>query len=487
MSAGLLLVLVVVTAYLATHVAQEWLARRLLIVSGAEYLLLGLLLGPELSGLFRAEVVRGFAPLTALALGWVGVLVGMQFRLRALVRVPARVYRLGFGVALATGSAVTAAALAIIVPLFAVPREAALGAALALGAIATTSTPAGIEIAARALGRRGPVVQQLTYATAIDALVAIVALGLLACWLHPPAGVEVTDVGRAPALPAGVAPWPGVHRSWAVIALAIGAIGGTLFHLFLGGERKADRLFVGLAGSVILAAGTATYLGLSPLLASLVVGVILVNTARAPEEIARVLAAGERPLYFVLLIFAAASWRPSAQSAWLTPVVAYLVVRAGAKILGARALTWWNDAREELGRDWGRALVGQGGLAIALAFDYLLRGDGSPLANLVFTAAIASVLLTEFAAARLVRSVLEPLVAPLVEPVVSGAARAGSRVARGAVQAAHVVHAVHDAVSGVVHPAPEARGAPSARDDVPPRGEARQRAEAPPRRAPGAD
>ena len=39
---------------------------------------------------------------------------------------------------------------------------------------------------------------------------------------------------------------------WAVISVAIGAVGGVLFHLFVGGERNVDRLFISIAGAVIL-------------------------------------------------------------------------------------------------------------------------------------------------------------------------------------------------------------------------------------------
>ena len=405
MSAGILLVLVIVTAYLATHVAYEWIARRFLIISGAEYLLLGILLGPEVSGIFSADVLQGFAPLTSLALGWVGVLVGMQFYLPVLVKAPGVVYRLAFAESLTTFAAVAAASLGVIVWAFPAPVELAIGPAIALGAVACASTPSGIEVAARALRHRGPVVRQLQFATAIDALVGIVALGLLACWLHPSTGTP----SRQPTV-----------TEWAVITLGVGAVGGALFHLFLGDERKIDRLFVSVAGAVILASGTATYLEVSPLLASLVVGFILVNTSRNREEIGRVLATAERPLYFVLLIFAGASWQPSAQSAWVFPVVAFLFARAFGKIWGARVATWWNGQGEQLGYDWGRALIGQGGLAVAIALDYLLRA-GSVQANVVFSAAVASVLLTEFAAARLVRSAIAPIVerataiVPLVE------------------------------------------------------------------------
>jgi hypothetical protein len=67
-------------------------------------------------------------------------------------------------------------------------------------------------------------------------------------------------------------------------------LGGTLFHLFLGEERKVDRLVVSLGGAVILASGTAAYLNVSPLLATLVIGIVLVNTSRGRAELRTVLA-----------------------------------------------------------------------------------------------------------------------------------------------------------------------------------------------------
>ena len=58
-----------------------------------------------------------------------------------------------------------------------------------------------------------------------------------------------------------------------------------------------------------------------------------------------------------------------------------------------------------LGLHWGRGLLGQGGLALAVALSYLYQED-VPLANLVFTAAVASVLLTDVLSARFVRSLV---------------------------------------------------------------------------------
>src|SRR5919206_881865 len=102
MSSALVLVLAVALAYLAAHVAFDWLARRFLIVSGAEYLLLGILLGPQVTGVLSARTMAGFAPLTTLALGWIGAIVGTQFYLPGLVRIRGLMYRLPFREALAT-------------------------------------------------------------------------------------------------------------------------------------------------------------------------------------------------------------------------------------------------------------------------------------------------------------------------------------------------------------------------------------------------
>ena len=61
MSPSFILVLIVAVAYLAAHVAFDRLARRFLIVSGVEYLVLGLLLGPQVSGFLSEATIHAFA------------------------------------------------------------------------------------------------------------------------------------------------------------------------------------------------------------------------------------------------------------------------------------------------------------------------------------------------------------------------------------------------------------------------------------------
>ena len=404
MSAGLVLVILVVVAYLAAHVAFDWLAKRFLIVSGVEYLVLGILLGPQVSGVLSAETLGSFSPITTLALGWIGAIVGMQFYLRDLVRIGGQQYRLAFFEALTTLAVVMGIEMLVLAWLFDIPYTQSAIPGFALGAIAATSTPAGIEVIARRLSRRGPIVRQLEITTAVDALVAVTAVGLMMCFSNPTG----PDAAR-----------PLTTTEWVAITLGIGIIGGALFHLFLGSERHIDRIFIALAGAIILTSGAASYLGLSPLLPAMIVGIMLVNTSGSRQEIQRALSNAERPFYFVLLIVAGASWRPGLVASFI-PVVLFLLARAMGKVGGARLGARVNDALPVLGPNWGRALLGHGGLALALALDYV-QHDRLSFPNIVFTAAIVSVLLTDLSSARLAQSVITPFLTRGIRPQVSAA------------------------------------------------------------------
>ena len=399
MSGPLLLVLAVGVAYLAAHVAFDWLARRFMIISGAEYLLLGILLGPQIANVLSENVMAGFSPLVTLSLGWVGAIVGTQFHLPSLVRVRALSYRVAFAEALLTLFFVAAVEFAVMQWWLGLPAWDGIAAAIALGAIAAVSAPAGIGIVARHLGRRSALLRQLEITTAIDALVGIVTIGLLLAIRHP------GDVGVAR---------PVTTTEWVVISLAVGIIGGVLYQLFLGRERDEDRLFISLAGAIILTSGAAAYLHLSPIFTAMAMSATLVNLSSSRQEIARTLHASERPFYFVLLIFAGASWQPSLR-AWAIPVVLYLVARTLAKVGGARMAARLTHTLPALGANWGRALLGQGPLALALGLEFVRMPD-APVPNVVFTAAIAAVLLLDVSSAWLIRSVEPAAVEGAREP-----------------------------------------------------------------------
>lgn len=389
MSSALLLVVLVAVAYVAAKLAFQWIGRHFLIVSGAEYLLLGILLGPQVSGLLTPGALRSFIPFMTLALGWMGAMVGMRWYLPGMVRLRGVFYRVAFVQSLTTLVLVSGASLLVFVRLFGVTPGYALLPALALGAIGTCSSADAIKLIVERLGRRSPVVRQLEVAVGMDSLVAIATLAVVFSLNH----VAAPQLERSP-----------TAVEWLVISCAVGVAGGALFHLFLGEERDPDRLFISLAGAIIFVTGAATYLQLSPLLPGVLMGAILANTSRNRHEIEAVLHRVERPLYFVLLLCGGALWSPGA-GAWLLPVTVFLAMRMLSKVYVSRLTARVNDMLPVLGPNWGRALLGQGGLALAIGFNYLIENNAF-FPNIIFTASVVSVLLTDLVSARLMQAVV---------------------------------------------------------------------------------
>ncbi|MEJ2541427.1 MAG: hypothetical protein P8188_15905 [Gemmatimonadota bacterium] len=148
---------------------------RLILKTGTHFLFFGFLLGPAAMGLVSDEAIRGLSPLVGLALGWIGLLFGLQFERSTLKQFP-RVFllvaagqaALTFVLCLAAGL-VTARILGADHP--AVPLMV-LGAA----ATACVSTPAGVAVVSANFLAKGQVRQLLLFVASLDGVVGITAL-----------------------------------------------------------------------------------------------------------------------------------------------------------------------------------------------------------------------------------------------------------------------------------------------------------------------
>ena len=193
---------------------------------------------------------------------------------------------------------------------------------------------------------------------------------------------------------------PPTATEWAVINVAVGVASGVLFHLFLGprGHLDEGRLFVALAGAIVVASGASYYLNLSPIYTNLILGFILVNSGSAHRDVTRLLLSTERPVYLALLLFAGAAWSPgSVDLLFIAPL--FVAVRLGARTLGGR-LAGLHVAPSELRTaGLGRGLLALGGVGVAIALNYgQVYPDLHP--RLILSATLLAVLLFEIVASR---------------------------------------------------------------------------------------
>ncbi|MCC6874360.1 MAG: hypothetical protein IT378_08675 [Sandaracinaceae bacterium] len=393
------LILAVGAAYLLAHFVVGRLQKTFLVLTGIEYLLLGFLLGPEVPTHIPAfSDLPRLLPIVALAVGWVGLLRGMEVDLRrarsqattgATRVVIVQAVVTGAGVALAAHYAFTRGWLfpygtpgtdAIVGP-----RQAWMSAAV-MGCVAAAGSYQPIELLVSRYGLAGEMPERLRRMAALSDLVAIVAFGLMFCVFHTSAPEAL------------------VHPSateWAVITLLLGLLLGVLFTPYLGADDSENGRFLAMVGIITLASGAAYFLDLSPLLVNLCLGIVLVNTARTGPALRKTLESTKRPMALVLLVFAGALWHPPDPIHAVLVTAGYVVLRFAGKVLGGRLAAW----RTTIRKDYWRAVLGHGEVSVAMAVSFRLVYDG-PAVDLAYTAILVSVVLNDLLAPRLLRGLL---------------------------------------------------------------------------------
>ena len=366
----------------------------LLFAAGAPLVLLGVVLGPGID-LLDAAALRALAPVTALALGWLGALLGARCERRYVTRIPRRLWLLSGLEALAVLLVVGIATwlLARARPALGAAWTPRLVAVLALGTVAAASGPGAVALAAQALGVRRSVARVCGLAATLATAWATLAL-TLALTISPLRG---SGGGGA------------THGwfPWLALTLGSGTLVGMLFLSFTRLRPDPEHVGVALLGAMLFGAGIGYAADLSPLVVCGLAAALIVNVSPLRRRVQGLLAAGEHLIYALFLIIAGAVL--ALPTIW---------VLAAAPILWAlRTAAKWavvRYARDPLHLGaipphLGLATTAQGGLAIALGASFLLAdgptsGTGSPL----LTTIVVGVVLAQLAAPPLMRLALRP-------------------------------------------------------------------------------
>ena len=388
----ILVLLGLLGARVAFDPARTPLGPRLLLATGSHFLLLGLLLGPLL-GLLTLDVIEQLQPFLALGLGWIGLLFGLQLDRRQLAQFPSTY------MAFALLQAALTFALFWGIGLLSLRLTDTLspGAGIALLAAAATaavSTPAGVALISRTFRVQGKLVQLLFYVASLDALVGIFALQLTYAVYHP-STAAVAGFG-----------W-GV---WLGIALAAGVIFGVFFLWLTRPKPERDELTLFLLGLVVFEAGTALYLGVSPLFVAAITGMLIGNLSPSRRRVYSILQAWEKPIYVILLILAGAL---ITVSSWVVlPLAAgYLVLRAAAKLAAGAVARAVVPLPFPVPAEAGLGLIPQGGISLAMALSATLTygaiaGSGAAAIRIAFTTIVIAVAASELIGPFLTRDLL---------------------------------------------------------------------------------
>jgi Kef-type K+ transport system membrane component KefB len=351
-----------------------------LYLTGTEYILVGVVLGPHLLGLLDAAAVRGLQPLLSLALGWIGLLFGVQLE-RARIRLFPRQH-----LAVAVIQGLVTLGCCFVGLLWLVPRCGVGGGAvevvaLALAAVAVPTAQSSLALIQRQrVGRPPPVLELLRYVAGVDGVVGLVAMGCLFCLGHTRSIIGLERMFFWQCL---------------LLSLVLGGATGVLLHLLTRLRCTQQELLLFIIGVVVFAGGAADYLGLSPLFVTLLGGLLVANVRGEKTRIMRALAVLERPIYLVVVLVAGAQLVPVEPLSGAAALAGgYLVLRVAGKAIGGwLAVRLWPGPVRLPGRI-GLGLLSQGGLAAAMTVEFH-RGHVGGAGDVVLAVVLVAIVVNE--------------------------------------------------------------------------------------------
>ncbi len=377
----LILLGVVSAAYLVTHLLSDWLSKRFGIVTGVEYMLLGAIVGPVFHVLDETTVAQ-FSPALVLGTGSLGLLAGLHVRLNRPTR--RLVWRAALIVSATTLAVVALLPLGIITYGFSpAVAKTYVPHLLCLGAVALVADPAPLRSLVAYLDASGGGTEIATGTARVCSSLAVMVFGIVFCASKPPAsafGFSAFQDSQS-------------FLFWLLLHAAVGGILGIMFATFLLRDYEDDKLLTVVIGIVIFTSGLAFYIEVSPIFVNFLVGLTLATVIKG-DQVERMLASVERPLYIVLFFFAGASL--SFEVRWWAYLMfaPFLLLRALGRSAGGFLAKRVSTAVRGF-PSVGAVLWAPGGLSVAMALNFTVVFGHVPLASELYVLILLSILASE--------------------------------------------------------------------------------------------
>jgi len=389
-------ILIALGLVLVLGLAGGLVSRRLNLPSITGYVVVGLVIGPTVTGVIGFEEALALEPITAISLGVIAYLIGTSLQTGTLRSLGRSIPWITLLEALGAFFAV-AIALALfserIFPGFAF-RETYLPFALLMGATSSATAPAAVLAIIREYRAKGPLTSTLLAVVALDDAVAVILFAVAMAVSLALVGTAVS--GSALAMVAQ----PILQLGGSVLLGAAFAGGALLMANFV---RAREMALVLVLGAVVLCYGTAEATGLSGIMACMILGFVVGNRRHSGDLIVAV--EDVQAVLFTMFFVIAGLHFDTGTFATAAPLALIIVVvRIAGKYAGTRLGARIGGAAPQVGSFLGLALLPQAGVSIGLT---LIAAASFPeLAAPMVSATLASVIINELITPPLARKAL---------------------------------------------------------------------------------
>lgn len=355
------------------------LATRVHLPSVTGQILVGILLGPSVTGVFQHEELLALQPMTHFALGLIAVTIGSHLHLtRILVAKRRLLFLLLFEA--------TVTPLVVGTTIYLLFPDVGWVVAAVLAALAVETAPATVLALVKESRATGVFVRTL---------LAAVALNNIACLCL----FEITQSAGRAALSGGTATWLDlVSGPLAAVSGSVALGAGSGLALIFATRRvvRSDHLATASMVAILLTIGLGSHFNLSSLLACLTLGLVLANVTPDKEEIGdRVFKNFENAILAVFFTLAGAEL----DFGYLVPggllASAMVMARIGGKLASGTLAMSVARAPAPVRRNLGWALFPQAGMTIGLLLSLQDNAAFEPVRSLLLAVGLTSVLANE--------------------------------------------------------------------------------------------
>jgi hypothetical protein len=350
-----LLVVLLVLAYVGSILVSGRAIRGWGLPSGSEWIVLGFVLGPRALGVFDLDTLKSLEPLVQVGLGWLALVIGVEYGHVGTRRVPVR--RMFAGFVFATLSCI---GVATVFASFALYFELLRGsdlliAALGAGAVSCETTRHAVRWVVERYAAAGPLSDLVGDIAEADDIVPLLVI-TLAFALAPTPSIAL--------------PLPVWALGLATLGLGtvLGSLGGALLRI----EHRPTETWGIVLGAALLGIGLAERLGQSSLGALFGLGITLALFSGKRAELREMLVKTEHPVLLPVLVLAGAflDFGGSPLLPWL--IVLVLAARVAAKFVSGTLLRL-SRAGAGVGPLLGFGLLPSGALTMAFGLAFALR------------------------------------------------------------------------------------------------------------------
>ena len=349
------------------------------------YIIIGILLSPSLLNIIPGEAVGNLDIITSIALGFIAYLIGGSLKTESLRGLGKSITWITFFQSLGAWFLVTLV-LAFLGHLI-IPDQTFwqtyFPIAFIIGAVSCATAPAATMAIIHEYRAKGPLTTTLLAVVALDDAIAVIAFAIASGICQPLVGgasnISFYQMFGVPFLHILESVGLGI-----VFALALVYISRLV--------RAHELLLVVVFGMIMLCAGVSSYLGLSSILANMVVGFVIVNKVKR-KEMFLVVEEIEEVLYAMFFVLAGLHFDLSVLKA--AGILALLIIlsRYLGKYMGTRIGARISHAPEAVKKYLGFALLPQAGVAIGLGL--LAALEFPAFGAIILNGLLASVIVNE--------------------------------------------------------------------------------------------